>query len=247
MSTNTSEWVFPEDLIPAGYDLSEVQWQTHVDDIIQIGQQDPTTNEGYETNEGEETNKGDETSEGDEPERELDMSWAVVFVRMGQELKHVGPRRHKTDILHVSKPDTYSQVPAASSAGNTEVETIFPTEDEEEIKRWKLVPCSARLQIGNCWVRFRCKLLEASGCPEDFIVEAKSKLVIACAVYRMANDENDNRLLWINLKVWKSGSEVMMELCCKKIVGNEVTELNAVELDYVEAEEVMRFYEEPYV
>lgn len=226
--------------MPEGHDLSDEQWQTHVDEIIRIGQ-------GDETEKGAEANKGDETSKGNELESELDMSWAVVFIRLDKEMEYVGPRRYPTDILHVSQPATYSRVPAASSTGNTEVETIFPTEDEEEIKRWKLVPCSARLTIGNSWVRFRCRLLEASGCPQDFVIEAKSEFVIACAVYPMANDENDNRLLWINLKVRMSGSESMMELCCKRIVGNEVTKLNAVELEYVAAEEVGRFFEEPYV
>lgn len=37
-----------------------------------------------------------------------------------------------------------------------------------------------------------------------------------------------------------------VELCCKKIVGDEVTRLNSVELEYVE-EGVIRFYEEPYI
>ena len=112
--------------------------------------------------------------------------------------------------------------------------------------RWKLVPCSVRLQFSNSWVRFRCKLLEAYGYPEDFILEAKSNHVTDCTVYRMADDENENRLLWINLKVWRSGSEVMMELCCKKIVGDEVTRLSQVKSRYVEEEEVGRFFEKPY-
>ena len=60
MSTNTSDCVFPQDLIPAGYDLTEEKWQAHVDEIIRIGQQDHTTNEG------------------DEPERELDMSCSTL-------------------------------------------------------------------------------------------------------------------------------------------------------------------------
>ena len=229
MSPNTSDLSFPQDLIPAGYDLSEEEWQEHVREIIKIGQQDNVTNEG------------------DEAERELDMSWAVVFVRMDNGLYHVGPRRLETDILHVSKPTKYAQMPEGFSAGNTEVETILPTEDEEEIKRWKLVPCSARLQFANCWVRFRCKLLEAYGYPENFVLEAKSNNVVDCTVYRMANDENDNRLLWINMKALRSGSEVDVELCCKKVVGNEVTRLSSVELEYVEEEEAMRFYEKPYI
>ena len=98
-----------------------------------------------------------------------------------------------TDILHISNPTTYAQLPEASSAGNAEVETILPTEDEEEIKRWKLVPCSAQLRFSNTWVHFRCKLLESKGCPESFVIEAKSNSIIDCSVYRMANDENDNR------------------------------------------------------
>ena len=44
----------------------------------------------------------------------------------------------------MSKQDTYAQVPEASSAQKVEIETILPTEDEDEIKCWKLVPCSAR-------------------------------------------------------------------------------------------------------
>ena len=215
MSTNTSEWVFPEELIPAGYELSEEQWHEHVMDIVRYGQD------------------------------HIDMSWSVVFVRLDKKVLHIGPRQKETNILHVSNPSTYAQVPAASSAQNAEIETIFPTDDEDETKQGS--PCSARLRFSNFWVTFRCKLLESKGYPESFVIEAKSNHIKDCNIYRMADDENGNCLLWVNTKGWRDGAWSELELCCKKIVGDEVTRLSQVEERYVREEEVMRFYEEPYV
>ena len=223
MSANSSELMFPQDLIPAGYDLSDEQWKEHVEEIIRYGQQDSSTS------------------------RQIDMSWSVVFVRLNKDLFHLGPRQTKTNILHISNPTTYAQLPEASSAENAEIETILPTNDEEEIKMWKLVPCSAQLRFSNTWVRFRCKLLESKGCPESFVIETKSNSIIDCKIYRMADDENGNRLLWVNMKAWRFSAPVEVELCCKKIVGDEVTRLSQVEERYVWEEDFGRFFEEPYV
>ena len=167
------------------------------------------------------------------------MSLTLVFVRMAKELFRVGPRQLQTDILHVSNPNAYAHVPEATSAeagmlcqelvaretlsstypDNFEIETILPTNDEDEIKYWKLVPCSARLQYANSWVRFRCKLLEYKGYPEVCVVVAKSDNVIDCTIYRMADDENDNRLLWVKMKAWRFGARAEVELCCKRKTG----------------------------
>ena len=83
----------------------------------------------------------------------------------------------------------YVAVPAGTSNDNTKIDTVFPTEDEDEIKRWKLVSCSAQLQLSNSWVRFRCKLLESQGFPEEFEVVKTSENVLDCKVYRMANHD----------------------------------------------------------
>ena len=45
----------------------------------------------------------------------------------------------------------------------------------------------------------------------------------------------------------KRARDAKVELCCKKIVGDEVTRLSQVESRYVEEEEVGRFFEEPYI
>ena len=211
--------------MPAGYELSDEQWEAHVREIIKIGEEGNTTNEEVR------------------PNGQIDMSWAVVFVRLAKVIYYVGPRESPTNILHVSNPNRYANVREATSATNDDVETILPTEDEDEIRRWKLVPCSARLQYANAWVRFRCKLLEYKGYPEVCVVVAKSDNVIDCTIYRMADDENDNRLLWVKMKALLSGAPVDVEMCCKKIVGDEVTVLSDDELKYVQEEEYMRFWD----
>ena len=43
--------------------------------------------------------------------------------------------------------------------------------------------------------------------------------MIDCQVYRMANDENGNRLLWVNLKASRKGALTVVELSCKKKIG----------------------------
>ena len=228
MSNNPSDLVFQEDLVPAGFELTDEEWEAHIKEIIKIGEEEDVGN-----------GRNDQSNN-------IDMSWSIVFVRMDKEIYHEGPRQLPTNILHVSNPGTYAAVPEGTSSNNTEVDTILPTEDEDEIKRWKLVPCSAQLQFSNSWVRFRCKLFESEGHPENFEVVAKSENVLDCKVYRMANDDRGNRLLWINMKAKRFGNPIPVELCCKKIVGQEVTRLSDDESDYVCQEECGRFWEEPY-
>ena len=208
--------------MPAGYDLTEEQWEAHMKEIMELGDDEDTKS------------------------REIDMSWAVVFSRIDKNVFHYGPLSIQKANLHVSNLERYAHVPEGTSAGDTKIETILPTEDEDEIKRWRLIPCSAHLQFSDTWVRFRCKLYESQGHPENFEIEAKGKRVVDCKVYRMANDDNGNRLLWVNLKAKRNGVLMVIELCCKKIVGDEVTRLSRVEGEYVDQEEAGRFFEEPY-
>ena len=82
------------------------------------------------------------------------------------------------------------------------------------------------LEIGTMLssrVRFRCKLLESQGYPENFIIEVKSDRVIDCNIYRMANDDNGNRLLWVNIKALKKGAPTVVELCMKKTGRSDST------------------------
>ena len=161
---------------------------------------------------------------------------------MAKDLEHIGPRWF--EIVHVSDPSTYANVPDATPAGNAGVETLWPTDDEEDIRRWKLIPCSAQLRFANCWVRFRGKLLESQGYPEVCEVDTKSNNVTDCTVHRMADDENGNRLLWVKMTVkMKAADDLQIELCCKKIVGDEVTRLSRVEEEYVHDEEMGRFWD----
>ena len=227
--SNPSELVFSEDIVPAGYELTDEAWEAHMQEIMEIGKEEIA-------------DKGEE-----EKTTNIDMSWAVVFVRIDKEMYHDGPRKLPTDILHVSHPGMYVGVPAGTSNDNTKIETVFPTEDEDEIKRWKLVPCSAQLQLQNSWVRFRCKLLESQGVPEDFEVVKTSPNVVDCKVYRLAHDDNGNHLLWINMKGRRLGKPRTVEMCLKKIVGQEVTSLSHNERSYVFDEECGRLWEEPYV
>ena len=209
--------------MPADHDLTEEEWEDHMREIMEIGEIEDTRS------------------------HEIDMSWAVVFSRLNKDLLYNGTLPVNKANLHVSSLGTYAQIPAASSGQNTAIETILPTNDADEIERWKLVPCSARLTFSKSWVQFRCKLLESQGYPEIFEIESKSNAVIDCQVYRMANDENGNRLLYINLKLRRNGVPAVVEMCLKKIVGDEVPGLTQGEGEYVDQEEGGRFYEEPYI
>ena len=227
--SNPLDLVFQEDIVPAGYELTDEAWEAHMQEIIKIGEEEIADNGGEEKS----TN--------------IDMSWAVVYVRIDKKMHHQGPRELPTDILHVSHPGMYVAIPAGTSNDDTKIDTVFPSEDEDEIKRWKLVPCSAQLRLSNSWVRFRCKLLESQGSPEDFEVVTTSENVVDCKVYRMASDGRGNRLLWINMKAKRFGKPIPVEMCLKKIVGQEATSLSGDETEYVIQEECGRFWEEPYV
>ncbi|KAK0512888.1 hypothetical protein JMJ35_004905 [Cladonia borealis] len=77
--------------------------------------------------------------------------YAVVKVWINEDMKQYGPRQRVTDYIHVSDPGTYAPIPESNAAENAAVETLFPTEDEDEIKRWKLVPRSACVQYEQYW------------------------------------------------------------------------------------------------
>ena len=107
-----------------------------------------------------------------------------------------GPRLLETDIIRIGGPSRYAQIPQTDLAENAVIETLFPTDDEEDIKHWKLIPRSARVQYGRYWCSFRVKWLEYLDRPVEFIYAgAKDSHVTDCEVKCLAEDDNKNVLL----------------------------------------------------
>ena len=168
--------------------------------------------------------------------------YAVVRVWIDDDRIQSGTRQHLTNYIHVSDPGVYAPIPESSSAENAAVETLFPTEDEDEIKRWKLIPRSACVQYDQDWANFSVKWQESANQPIGFShVVTKGPNIVDCKVEALANDNNGHRLLLVTMVTLKEGVESKIELWGKRIVsGDQYTRLIPDEKDYCWVEEQKR-------
>ncbi|KAK0513256.1 hypothetical protein JMJ35_004242 [Cladonia borealis] len=168
--------------------------------------------------------------------------YAVVKVWINDDIEQYGPRQRVTDYIHVSDPDLYAPIPEANSAENATVETLFPTEDEDETKRWKLVPRSACVQYDQYWACFNVKWQESVDEPAEFsLAITKGPGVVDCKVEVMTEDDNKHRLLLVTMLTLEGDVENKIDLWGKRIVGNEeYTLLTKDEKSYVWFEEQKR-------
>ncbi len=167
-----------------------------------------------------------------------DIMYAIVMVRVDDELVHFGRRLYQTDYVHVSGPGIYANIPETNSAEDVGIDTIMPTDDEEEIEHWRLIPCSAVIQYRQYWASFSCKLQEYIGEPRDFVrAEGAEHNVLQCEIKSAGTDDNRNNLLQAEMTVRKGVGIEKFEFWCKRIVGDEEPELTRSEGRYVSDEE----------
>ena len=219
------EWEFPEEH-EDHMGFFEEQWEGHF-----AG----TMNEVHgNTAQTGLANPGDQSSGGNGD------LYAVVRVWIDD--KHLSGPRQGLAYIHVSDPGLYAPIAESNLAENAAVETLFPTEDEEEIKRWKLIRRSACVQWGHDWANFSVKWQESVEQPVEFsTVVTKGPNVVNCKVEALANDNNGHRLLLVTMVTMKEGVETKVELWGKRLAGgNSYTRLTADEKDYCCFEEQKR-------
>lgn len=248
MSDTQPNLEFPEDMDILGIEdymeLSEEQWRQHIAEIMGEGE-DENTLETHRENELPDEENATVPGPSDIPstglttdERqstlEINIHYAIVMVMVDNGLKHRGPRQRAGDLVLISGPRT-------NSAGNVDIETLYPTDDEVEIKHWKLIPCNARIQFERYWAHFHCKLQESISLPQDFVqADAKHPDVIECKIEYRGYDGNNNALLWVNMTVRRNGATHKLDMGCKRIVGYEQTALDSDEIQYLWEEELLR-------
>ena len=109
------------------------------------------------------------------------------------------------------------------------------TKDEDEIKRWKLVPRSACVQYDQDSASINCKWQESADEPVEFSdAVTKDPNVTDCTIEALAADNNGHRLLLVTMVTMKEGIESKIELWGKRFVGDDgYTRLTKDEKSYV--------------
>ena len=161
------------------------------------------------------------------------VSYAVVRVWINDGIRQNGPSQRAEDYIHVSGPGMYADNPLPNPAEDAPVETLLPTTDEDEIRRWKLVPCSACVQYENYYACFTGKWQEQPDRPIEFsCTDRKGPGVIESKMECIADDDNGNPLLLVTMMVLRRGVVSKIELWGKRMVGGETTQLSADEREY---------------
>ena len=222
--------------------FSDEQWQQRITDIMRDDEHESTAEQRVNQDNEVFTNEhtavpgtSDVSSNGlttneQQSTRYIDISYTMVKVRRDKVLKPPGTQ---FEIIRIGGPSQ------TDFAENAVIETLFPTDDEDDIKRWKLVPRSARVQCGNYWCSFSVKWLEYLDRPVEFIYAgAKDSYVINCEVKCLADDDNKNALLHVNMTVLSDGVPCNLEVWCKRNTGDGMTQLTSDEAQYIWDEEL---------
>ena len=228
--------------------FSDEQWQQRITDIMRDDEHESTpeqrVNQDNEVFTNEHTavpGTSDVPSTGlttneQQSTRDIDISYTIVKVRRDKDLKPPGTQ---FDFIRIGDPSRYAPNSQTDLAENAVVETLFPTDDEDDIKHWKLVPRSARVKCGNYWCSFWVKWLEYLDRPVEFIYAgAKDSYVTNCEVKCLADDDNKNTLLYVNMTVLSYGVPCNLEVWCKRNTGDERTQLTSDEAQYIWDEEL---------
>ena len=175
---------------------------------------------------------------------ENEASYSIVRVWMNDGLRQNSPSQQTADYIHISGPGMYADNPLPNSVVDAPVETLLPTTDEDEIRRWKLIPCSACAQYDNYWACFTGKWQEQAGRPVEFSYANKhGPGVIDSKIECLADDDNGHPLLLVTMIVLRRGVESKIEFWGKRrIVGDEMTRLSAAEQDYCLDTELKRLF-----
>ena len=267
MSNPSRNLESPPDLDPTDLeeiDFSSEYWEDRMANIMREVENDHTSDQlGYQDNELPTYEESTAAERSDAPSTgqtidehqsdqarisDTDMNYTIIAVWADNEIVQVGPRKWETQAVHITGPGTYASMPETNPAEDVGIDTIEPTDDEEQIEHWKLIPRSALIQYGRYWASFRCKLHEYTSRPMDFVrVEhAESrvnecKMVTECKIESIGQDDNENELLRAEMIIGTGVTMAKYELWCKKIVGNEEPILTDDERQYIWYEEQKTF------